>query len=519
MDALTPLGLLLLTATLLASPSVPATDSAVVAFGDRILVIGGRSQGRPLARVAAYDPLTGSWQDLPALRTPRYGHVAGVLGDRVYVFGGVGSGEVEVFDGRSWTRAGRGPERAWAGLFRRDGELWLVGGEDSDGSPSASVDRYQPGLGAWSSGPPLPRPRSRHAAAVYRGVPHVLGGEEVSGQPLASGLRLEDGGWTAAPPMSLPRSNFAAATLGPRLVVAGNGSLEGFDGAWERLGSTRGEVQRLVSHKGRLYGAGESFQELRWQPGGHEWEVDRELRFHLAYLSEEAGGKDAAEPLGYTPWYRPDIDNIGLEAIRNLGFPLPDRPQAKRYKLYLKFFRYPEKLDPRLSARRVLHGLLVDLPEQEVVVKGALIAPADRPFTPESPFPPFFPPARQDAFDARIPFSSVYVDSVSAFHKELLSEYRESFLETRGPDPESAYFLDEAEDGTFRVLRVRKPLVFANFRDLPMPQAPGMVLSELLLVYDQTYAAMARASGWMLASPIRAHVFEVGSVRRLGVGP
>jgi N-acetylneuraminic acid mutarotase len=80
---------------------VPRNHTAGGAIGGRFYVVGGR--GSPNASTAheMYDPTTNTWTTRAALPTGRSGIAAGVVGERLYVFGGEIPrlfGEVEVYD-------------------------------------------------------------------------------------------------------------------------------------------------------------------------------------------------------------------------------------------------------------------------------------------------------------------------------------------------------------------------------------------------------------------------------------
>lgn len=64
-----------------------------VVMGDEILLVGGLGQGAShfelLDTVTAYQPSTGRWRELPRLPFATFAPAAGLLGDTLYVFGGM----------------------------------------------------------------------------------------------------------------------------------------------------------------------------------------------------------------------------------------------------------------------------------------------------------------------------------------------------------------------------------------------------------------------------------------------
>lgn len=246
-----------------------------------------------------------------------------------------------------------------------------------------------------------------------------------------------------------------------------------------------------------------------WRSTDSAWRIDGDLRFHLASLGDWPGRP--VPGLGFEPDWIPDITNIPLSGLQGLGFPVAGTPEGKTF--YLKFFRFPEGLDPARSARLVLEPTLAfQMGEGEelrrfvdggghVVVKKGVVERTGYRYSEADPYPPLRT-GTQEQLDESVVFSSLYVQpedpakgsagGVLAFHQELLELYRASF-----GAPE-----DLGKQWRFGHLRVPKePMVFANYLDLPMPQDPQRVfLSGLLLVYED--------------GP-QPRVFEVGSVIRL----
>lgn len=270
--------------------------------------------------------------------------------------------------------------------------------------------------------------------------------------------------------------------------------------------------------------------------GGFGWNIDETCRFQIAYLPPEGHATSLAsvpgdkfmEPLlKNIPAYRPDIDNIMYRSIIGMGFPLPARRDASLLKLYLKLYGWPSQLDPVRSSHKIFDDFLLygvkggeRLYESarnpaNIYVKYASIDRADKVFSCKQPFgAPRVP--KQWEFDPYLPFSSVYVapedishggteadqakasaQGVFAFHAAL-SEVYERALYLLTVKNEKKYYADfrRCPDSTGKICAVRiyeiaaRPLVFDNYRDLPMPQdADKIFLSGLLLVKLTEYAA------------------------------
>lgn len=310
------------------------------------------------------------------------------------------------------------------------------------------------------------------------------------------------------------------------------------------------------------------------------WAIDDGIKFHFAFFvptEPAASGLFENVPVAaLTPDSEPaaaDIDNIALEGIRGLGFPLPAAREPGSFTFFLKFFSFPESISSIISTKRVTADYLLHrlpsyarlrsylLQRDHLLVKKGFIAPAGRPFSAESPYPPLLMPksglftegrgvSSQEYFDGNLPFVSLYLTpavsapagitdeenaawsckGVLAFHRDLLEAYERNLEPNEGSDGTThRYFRVPAAPGarTVSIIRIpREPLVFtANWRDLPMPQNPKKVfLSALLLVYRHDYDLTADLPpGAPLSGPgfeavtrlRRAQVLEVGSVVRI----
>lgn len=306
--------------------------------------------------------------------------------------------------------------------------------------------------------------------------------------------------------------------------------------------------------------------------GNAGWNIDEACKFQIVYLPFEgqnlsrapSPGRQFMEPLlKNIPAYKPDIDNIVYKDILGMGFPLPARKDASLHKLYLKLYAWPSQLDPVRSSHKIFDDFLLYGIEggerlyessrnpANVYVKYALIDRSDKVFSDKQPFlTPEVP--KQWEFDSCLPFSSIYVApenisregteadqakasalGVVAFHTALDRVY-ERYLYLLAVTDEKKYYADFCRclDNTDRICALRiyeipaKPLVFDNYRDLPMPQdARRVFLSGLLLVKLVEYAANSPVSigeiekmrpGMKAFSSrfrtVRSHMLEVASV-------
>lgn len=171
---------------------------ALVAHSGRLIRVGGlratNRHGDPavltsVADVAAYDPNTGRWTDLPALPEPRSSHMAAVLGDSLYVAGG-------------WRLDGQPARAEWAATL-------------------AVLDLSDPDA-RWEELPAPMRVRGLALAAVGTRV-FALGGMEPGGT-FSSQVHIFDvaeRAWSEGPSFPGTAFGMAAAAMGERLVASG----------------------------------------------------------------------------------------------------------------------------------------------------------------------------------------------------------------------------------------------------------------------------------------------------------
>jgi len=298
------------------------------------------------------------------------------------------------------------------------------------------------------------------------------------------------------------------------------------------------------------------------------WNIDKTLKFQLVYLADNERAilpaNQMPEPLlKNIPAFKPDIDNIVYKNILELGFPLPARDNPAALKLYLKLYAWPEHLNSSRSSNRIFDAFMLNEVRggsrlykssqnpANVYLKYALIESANNVYSENKPFcAPKMPV--QCEFDASLPFSSIYVtpsnlshrgaeadkalasaQGVVAFYAALSKVYERS-LYLLAMTGEKKYFADfrRCSDNSDKICAVRiyemplKPMLFTNYRDLPMPQDVTKVfLSGLLLVKLTDYDAYSPISMELVKNmrpgtdlfdsnfhSVWSHMLEVGSV-------
>jgi N-acetylneuraminic acid mutarotase len=158
----------------------PLQSATLVACEGRLVRVGGmravnardeKPSLRSLADAAAFDPRERTWASLPSLPEPRSSHAACALGSRVVVVGGwnlagsLGRSSQWAEDVLDLDLAAPTPQwRASSAPFRRRAvaaaalgkRVYVIGGMEESGEPSARVDVLDITTGAWSLGPELP---------------------------------------------------------------------------------------------------------------------------------------------------------------------------------------------------------------------------------------------------------------------------------------------------------------------------------------------------------------------------
>ena len=176
----------------------PTTDALVVVGGWRVrgdlldpnpAITGGHFDEEVGTMQMLANPTDQAWTDLPRMISPVSNFVAGVIGTKLYVAGGlrweqgwrIASDELQVFDfeTRTWSLGQNlpGPRYYGAGCVC-DGRLYLVGGKDASRDLTRSVIVFSPESPAgWSHVTAIPEDRYYHSCCAYKGKVVVFGGE------------------------------------------------------------------------------------------------------------------------------------------------------------------------------------------------------------------------------------------------------------------------------------------------------------------------------------------------------
>ncbi|BCJ29385.1 carboxypeptidase regulatory-like domain-containing protein [Actinocatenispora sera] len=211
-----------------ASPGAPAqrvkVDANPFAFGP-----SGHVGGHDLPpREAAVDP---AWDDLPTLPRPIQDSVVATEDGIVYSVGGLDDSgitrEAYAYDSAvgKWQAIAPLPaarENAVGGFV--NGRLYVAGGWDGQGNPSASTFVYDPATDHWSTAPDLPAPKTAAAGAVSGGRLYVVAGCTTVTCDSASSVYAYDphtATWSRSASYPEDEVLLACAASGEGLVCAG----------------------------------------------------------------------------------------------------------------------------------------------------------------------------------------------------------------------------------------------------------------------------------------------------------
>jgi len=179
----------------LALPS-PLTGAVAGAIGDRIYVYGGMSaQGQVQSTLLVADPSsTAGWQVVAAggiTPTSRMNMVGAVFDNKFYAVGGLGGAGLldvtEVYDPllNQWERKSPCPTSfQWATITASSGKLLVFGGENP--LPIGDVHQYNPFSDQWSARESMITPRSKSVAGRLCGNNYVAAGEEEGPTPMST---------------------------------------------------------------------------------------------------------------------------------------------------------------------------------------------------------------------------------------------------------------------------------------------------------------------------------------------
>jgi N-acetylneuraminic acid mutarotase len=207
---------------------------ATAAFRDRIYVFGGKDSGGIVSSTLAYDPVEDRWSSVTPKPIEAYNLDAAVVGGKIYAPGGwtvtgTFTSTLEVYDPVAdvWTRGEPMPSPLAAyGLVSLEGRLFVIGGWDGQ-SYRSSVYEYDPSRDRWQVQTDMPTPRAHVNAEAVDGRIYVIGGANSEGDldicEIYDPTRETKGRspWSSGVPLPEPRSRAASAVVGRNIYITG----------------------------------------------------------------------------------------------------------------------------------------------------------------------------------------------------------------------------------------------------------------------------------------------------------
>ncbi len=171
--------------------NIARSDMAAVTYESQIIVIGGDTKDGVTGNVESFSQIENEWNPLQEKPTPVEGATAGIVGERIYVPGGMtADGQVtdklEVFDPRrnSWEEKSNLPIRlSDYAMATFGGNLYLFGGWDGFEQSDIAL-KYDPEKDEWSTLSRLSKPPASVVAVQIENKIVIIGKPEMSDSKL-----------------------------------------------------------------------------------------------------------------------------------------------------------------------------------------------------------------------------------------------------------------------------------------------------------------------------------------------
>ena len=175
---------------------------AVVSLQEKIYAIGGLEgkndqEYKNSSALEVYDPVSDTWTRKTDMPTPRHGHSATVINEKIYVVGGYTengpSGIVEVYDPNTnrWTQKADMPTpRGFFGLISNGPFAYAIAGRVRQ--EVGPVERYNTATDQWTQLTPVPFWRNRFGITRCQDKIYIIGGENNPGSMLIGAFLSEE---------------------------------------------------------------------------------------------------------------------------------------------------------------------------------------------------------------------------------------------------------------------------------------------------------------------------------------
>src|SRR5436309_558468 len=228
----------------------PVIEAAGVVSGGKFYVIDGASNAGASYPSEVYDPSLDSWSFTTPDPVVRAETAAGVINNKIYVAEGWLNSDsntpttaLEIYDPatNSWTSGA--PSLIAKGASARaviGTKLYVAGGTKFGNSVKFSdLEIYDSGLNSWSTGAPLPMPIEYAAGAAINDKFYVVGGDygPTNVNNINSDLLFiydpSRNSWSTGAPIPTPRTGLAADVINGKLYVVGGVDNSGFQSTLE----------------------------------------------------------------------------------------------------------------------------------------------------------------------------------------------------------------------------------------------------------------------------------------------
>ncbi|WP_374688371.1 kelch repeat-containing protein [Promineifilum sp.] len=202
---------------------------AVASVGLDVYLIGGETAAGVTGEVRVFDTLEHVWRSAVAKPTPVTATTADELFGELYVPGGLDAdgqptAVVEAYSPSqdAWRRVASLPQPVAGGLAVAEGGfLYLLGGRNDEG-PLDTAYIYDPGADSWRPVASLPAARGEPTGGAVTGRIYVVGGSDgATDQASCYVYDPPADAWDDCPPMLQPRAGAGAAVLLNKLYVIG----------------------------------------------------------------------------------------------------------------------------------------------------------------------------------------------------------------------------------------------------------------------------------------------------------
>jgi len=172
----------------LANKPTPVMEVQAVVLGERIFVPGGMSaSGKPVSVLEAYSPRLNRWDTLEPLPVPLSGYALAAFEGRIYLFGGwdgtAYSAAVYSYDPAADTwqlRTALPGARAFAAAVVVESKIYVIGGYDGQQALRDQLvyfpDREQGSDQPWEQRAPLPEGRYGMSCTTLANMIYLVGG-------------------------------------------------------------------------------------------------------------------------------------------------------------------------------------------------------------------------------------------------------------------------------------------------------------------------------------------------------